>query len=419
VTRTIALLLPSTSAGATALRRLWERGDAVLPLDPGASRHELDAVVSAARPDRVATVDDLDGRAVPAPWPTADGTALVVTTSGSTGARKAVVLSTAAVTASTAASLARLDARAGEVWRVPLPLHHIAGVMALRRGWHLGTDPQVVAPGDRDALVAPGADHVAVVPTQLHRWLERDPGGGPRSVLLGGAAADPALLARARDAGLVVTTSYGMSETCGGCVYDGRPLDGVEVDLAADTVGGDLGGDPDPDVDGDPAVGTERGVRTGRIRLRGSVRFDGYRGDPAATAAVTDADGWFTTGDRGRFDDAGRLVVLGRADDVAVSGGENVPLAPVAAALRGLEGVADAAVVAVPDAEWGEVVRAVVVPSDPSDPPGLDGVRAHVRVGLPSTHAPRELAVVPALPRDGMGKVTRAALRALPVTERR
>jgi o-succinylbenzoate---CoA ligase len=404
VTRTIALPLPSTPAGAMALLRLWERGDAVLPLDPDASRDELDAVVSAARPDRVASVDDLDGRAVPAPWPTAEGTALVVTTSGSTGARKAVVLSTAAVTASTTASLARLDARAGEVWRVPLPLHHVAGLMALRRGWHLGTTPQVVAPGDLDALVAPGADHVAVVPTQLHRWLDRDPGWGPRSVLLGGAAADPALLARARDAGLVVTTSYGMSETCGGCVYDGRPLEGVEVELRAD------GGDGE---DRQQAVGT------GRIRLRGPVRFDGYRGDPAATAAVTDPEGWFTTGDRGRFDEHGRLVVLGRADDVAVSGGENVPLAPVVEALGTLPGVAEVAVVAVPDAEWGEVVRAVVVPTDPSAPPRLDGVRAHVRAGLPSAHAPRELAVVAALPRDGMGKVTRAALRSLPVTERR
>lgn len=398
MTRTIALPVPSTAVAAAAVRRIWDRGDALLPLDPTAPAAAVAALLSTLRPDRLASLDDLDGTALDAPLPTADGTALVVATSGSTGAPKGVVLSAAALGASTTASLARLRCVDGEVWRVPLPLHHVAGLMALRRSWALGTEPDVVAPGDVAAWGGPGADHVALVPTQLHRCLDGAgtrgwrPGrdrlhdGGPRTVLLGGGPAPAGLLDRARAAGLHVVTSYGMSETCGGCVYDGLPLDGVEVSLAPDD----------------------------RIRLRGEVRFDGYRGDPAATAAAIDGDGWFTSGDLGALDDHGRVRVLGRADAVVVTGGENVPLPPVVAALRAHPAVADAAAVGVPDPEWGAVVRAVIVPRDAAPIPTLAELRAHVRASLPAAHAPRQLAVVDTLPRDAMGKVTDATLRDLP-----
>jgi o-succinylbenzoate---CoA ligase len=384
VAELVAAPLPSTREAAALVRRVWDAGDALLPLDPAAPRAVVAGLLATLRPDRVVTVDDPAGRRLDDPLPTADGTALVVATSGSTGARKGVELTASALQASTSASLARLGARDGEVWRVPLPLHHVAGLTALRRGWALGTDPDVVVPGDLDTLVAPGADHVAVVPTQLHRWLARDGGAGPRRVLLGGAAADCDLLHRAAEAGITVVTSYGMTETCGGCVYDGRPLDGVEVAVRDD----------------------------GRIRLRGAVRFAGYRGDPAATAGAVDGAGWFTTGDLGAWSDDGRLVILGRADDVVVSGGENVPLPAVVAALRTHPAVADAAAVGVPDPEWGEVVHAVVVPRDPVEPPHLVDLRAHVRDVLPASHAPRGVTFAAALPRDGLGKVTRAALRA-------
>jgi o-succinylbenzoate---CoA ligase len=383
VARLIALELPSDPRAGAAVRACWDAGDAVLPLDPSAPRTEVEALLSALRPDRVATLDDPTGRALPAPLPTAEGTALVVATSGSTGRRKGVELTHAALDASTSASVARLGCRPGEVWRVPLPLHHVAGLTALRRGWALGTDPQVTAPGDLQALLAAGADRTAVVPTQLHRWLERDGAAGPRHVLLGGAAAPPELLARAAAAGIEVVTSYGMTETCGGCVYDGRPLDGVEVGLT--------GG--------------------GRVRLRGPVRFAGYRGDPAATATAVDDAGWFTTGDLGRFGPDGRLSVLGRADDVVVSGGENVPLPAVAAALRSHPQVAEVAAVGRDDPEWGQVVHAVVVPRDPAAPPTLAELRDHVRGRHGPPFAPRGLTLVPALPRDAMGKVTREALR--------
>lgn len=387
MTRTIAVPLPPSPAAAAAVRRWWDAGDAVLPLDPDISATGLAAVVTALRPDRVATIDDPDGRAAPDPLPTPAGTALVVTTSGSTGAPKGVVLSAAALAASTRASLARLGGSPGEVWRVPLPLHHVAGLAALRRGWASGTEPEVVAPGDLEALRRGGADHVALVPTQLRRWLDRGPdddvGDGPRHVLLGGAAAPPELLTRARAAGLRVVTSYGMTETCGGCVYDGRPLDGVTVEVTDD----------------------------GRLRIRGPVLADGYRGlapgDPAA-AAFTDAG--FTTGDLGAVADDGHVTVFGRADDVAITGGENVPLSAVTAALCGHPAVADAVATAVPDPEWGQRIVAVVVAADAAQPPSLEELRDHVRTQQPAPFAPRELRLVAALPRDAMGKLRRDQL---------
>lgn len=383
MTRTIAVALPPTRRALAAVRRIWDDGDAVLPLDPSAPPEAIADVVATLRPDRVATLDDLDGRAVDDPLPTAAGTALVVTTSGSTGAPKGVVLSHAALDASTAASLDRLGGRPGEVWRVPLPLHHVAGLAAARRGWWCGTEPDLVAPGDVDALQRRGADWAALVPTQLHRWLAGAPpaDGAPR-ILLGGAAAPAELLRRARDAGLHVVTSYGMTETCGGCVYDHRPLDRVTVSTTPE----------------------------GRLHIAGPVLADGYRGvasdDPAAAAFTA---GGFTTGDLGTVV-GGRVTVHGRADDVAITGGENVPLREVADALISHPDVADAAATAVADPEWGQRIVAVVVATDPSRPPTLAALRDHVRTRHPAPYAPRELRVVDALPRDDLGKVRRRDL---------
>lgn len=398
MTRLVALRVPSTPAALDGVRAVWEAGDAVLPVAPDAPPAEVDRLLAALRPDRLLDADGEPEREPSAPLPTPDGTALVIATSGSTGAPKGVVLSHAALAASVTTSVRRLGCPPGARWRVPLPLHHVAGLLAALRSWQLGTAPDVVDPGDVEALRAAGADHVALVPTQLHRWLAAGIGDGPRSVLLGGAAAAPDLLTRAAAAGLTVATSYGMTETCGGCVYDGVPLDGVEAAIARD----------------------------GRIRLRGPVLLTGLRGapDPDRRAgpgpdgsAPVDLDGWFTTGDLGEIGPDGRLVVLGRADDVVVSGGGNVPLPAVVAALSSHPGVAEAAAVGVPDPEWGEVVRAVVVPADPSRPPTLAELRDHVRAHAPRWYAPRQLAIVRALPRDGMGKLTRTALRALPTTD--
>lgn len=382
--RLVALRLRPSDIGPW-LRRTWDDGDAVLPLDPRAWDAEVARVLERLRPARLVSsradgstdIEDLDAEVGVAP-----GTALVVATSGSTGEPKGVALSHDAVTASTTASLRRLGCGVGGSWLGCLPTHHVAGLQTLLRSWASAATPVVHDGFDVAAVATAKASHVSLVPTQLGRLLDAGVDLARFStVLLGGAPAAPGLLDRARAAGAPLVLSYGMSETCGGCVYDGVPLDDVEAAVGAD----------------------------GRIRLRGPVRFSEYRGDAVATAEAIDGEGWFVTGDVGRWTD-GRLEVLGRADDVVISGGENVPLEAVATALRSHPEVHDAAVAGRPDPEWGQVVVAAVVPREPTRPPSLEELRAHVRGEHPAAFAPRELIVVGAIPRDGLGKVPRAVL---------
>ena len=391
--RLVAVRVHRRTAGP-ALRAIWADGDAVLLLDPDAPAAHRAAQLTALRPDALLDLvaGDNDPRPLTDPLPTAPGTAVVVATSGSTGTPKGVELTHDALRASTQASLARLGAAPGDRWALALPTHHVAGLQVWLRAWAGGQDPVVV---DDVAVLTDGAsEFVSLVPTQLARWLDaissadeagpeptgRRPATRP-TVLLGGAAATPTLLARAAAGGIHVVTSYGMSETGGGCVYDGVPLDGVEVRLGDD----------------------------GRIALRSAVVAAGYRGQGVP---LTDADGWFWTNDLGRFDAHGRLEVLGRADDVVISGGENVPLALVRTALATHPAVADVAVVGRPDPDWGQIVVALVVAA-PGREPTPEDLRAHVRVGHPAAYAPRRVRIVDALPRDAMGKLPRARLEAL------
>jgi o-succinylbenzoate---CoA ligase len=201
-----------------------------------------------------------------------------------------------------------------------------------------------------------------------------------RTVLVGGGPLAPERAAEARAAGVRLVQSYGMTETCGGCVYDGRPLSGVEVAV-------------DPD---------------GRIRLRGPMVATGLLDPDPADAARFTPDGWFVTDDHGRFADDGLLEVLGRTDHVINTGGVKVDPTAVETLLRADPQVADVVVVGVPDPEWGERVRAVVVAADPAAPPTLETLRARVMTGLPASHAPRELQLADRIMRDGLGKVSAA-----------
>jgi len=383
--RSGARLIAVRAAGDAAVAMIddvWRAGDAVLPLDPTLSyavavRAATGLGAHAVR-DAGGEHDLDDGVEVP------HGTALVVRTSGTTGAARGVVISRAALDAGVAAGVDRLDAGDAR-WLGVLPVHHIAGLLVVLRARAATAPPVLHDRFDVAAIAsATAATHVALVPTMLHRLLDRgvDVSRFER-ILLGGAAPPRDLLARATAAGARVTVSYGMTETCGGCVYDGVPLDGVAVAV-------------DPDR---------------RVLLRGTVLADGYRVG-ARLVPLRDADGWFRSNDVGRFDD-GRLIVAGRSDDVVVSGGVNVATTEVAALLRSHPGVADAAVIGVADAEWGQRVVAYVVATDAAAPPAPDDLRAHVGAIASAAMVPRQVEVVTALPRTALGKVDRGALRRL------
>ncbi len=310
-----------------------------------------------------------------------DDVAFVVPTSGSTGEPKGVLL-TAANLVSSARGTASV---VGEgQWLLAVPPTHVGGLQVLVRSVLAGSAPVLLdGPTTVEAFEAATAQLtgsrrlVSLVPTQLRRLV-----GSPAlqeydAVLLGGAAAPADLLRAARERGVRVVTTYGMSETSGGCVYDGVPLPGVVVEV------------------GD------------RIRISGPVVARGYRRRPDLTAELF-GGGSFTTSDTGAMVEE-RLVVHGRADDVVVTGGEKVAPAAVEAALAAHPSVAEVAVVGAPDAEWGQRVVAVVVLRAPLT---LDQARAHVGATLPRSHAPRELRVVDALPLLPSGKIDRMGLRA-------
>jgi o-succinylbenzoate---CoA ligase len=346
----------------------------------------------------------------------ADPTALVVATSGSTGEPKGVLLQASALRASAAATHDRLGGPG--TWLLALTPHHVAGVQVLVRSLLAGTAPEKLAlDGGFDPAAfadatarlgrrASGRCYTALVPTQLLRILDAGTRGLQAlrrydAVLLGGAAAAPSLLRRAAEAGISVVTTYGMTETCGGCVYTRVPLDGVHVDI-------DDSSRPAGDHPGD-------GTGSGRIWLGGPVVARGYRLHPTA-AQFTERDGvrWFTTSDLGALDGSGALTVLGRADDVIVTGGENVAPQAVEAVIGELDGVSECLVVGVSDEQWGQRVVALLVPSSP-DRPGasLDAVRQAVKGRLAAAAAPRDVLRVDALPTTVLGKPDRRAAATL------
>ncbi|WP_049569645.1 AMP-binding protein [Nonomuraea sp. SBT364] len=358
-----AVALPAGPRLFAAIRdALSGEGPAVLPLIPGQEA----AAIAALRPTHSGGRRQPGGAGVPGE------VAVVIATSGSTGPPKGVMLSAAALRASAAASLRRLDAAKGERWLCCLPVSHVSGLQVLVRSLLCESEPVLHERFDPVAVLESGADHVSLVPTQLHRLVAlRADLSRFRTVLLGGVAPRPGLVAEARALGARVVTTYGMSETSGGCVYDGMPLDQVELKIGDD----------------------------GRILVSGPVLFSGYRDSPAGPPG----GGWFVTSDLGELS-GGRLRVLGRADDVINTGGEKVPAASVAAVLGAHPEVADVAVVGRPDPEWGELVVAVVVPADPAAPPTLAQLRAYCTDRLPPHAAPRDLRLLPSLPLLPNGK---------------
>ncbi|HEX7738308.1 MAG TPA: AMP-binding protein [Marmoricola sp.] len=312
---------------------------------------------------------------------------LVIQTSGSTGRPKRVVLSRDAMRASALATYERLGGPGR--WVLNLPPTYVAGVQVLYRSVVADTEPLILGRRPLGELYGrlDGVDYISLVPTQLIRMMRDDPPDGAymldgfRAVLIGGGPLDPRVRAEAEDRGIRIVQTYGMSETCGGCVYDGLPLDGVEMR-----------------------------IEDGQVLLRGPMLFDGYDGEPDRTTAAL-RDGWFHTDDLGHLDDRGCLRIEGRGDDVIISGGVKVPARAVATALMTDRAAVAVEVVGVPDDEWGERVVAVV---EARDPLTLAGLRDLVE---PRSWAPRQLVVVKQIPLLSNGKPDRLAMRSLAAEE--
>jgi len=395
-----ALLLPPAAGAGRLLDALAAAldgsGPAILPLNPGLPSDRVADLLHAFTPATVETLDgaerwrpdDLRPAAPGAGTDLPDGTAVVIATSGATGEPKGVQLSADALLASARASLDRIGARPGTRWLCPLPTSHIAGLGILVRSIVSGTAPVVVErldPAQRN-LARLGCEYVSLVPAQLRRMLDAGAGlSAFGTILLGGAAIPSGLLTGARAAGARVITTYGMSETSGGCVYDGVPLDGVDV----------------------------RTGPGGRVQIAGPVLFSGYRNRPDLTGQVLGEDGWFTTSDLGEVNEAGQLHIHGRADEMINTGGHKVAPAEVAAILETVPSVREAAVYGEPDSHWGERVTAVVVPASFAHPPNLKELRAAVSRKLPGYAAPRALLIVRAMPLLPSGKPDLASLRGL------
>jgi O-succinylbenzoic acid--CoA ligase len=372
-----------------ALRAIWDTGDAAAPLDPRLPLAARTTMLDALRPTRIVGSDG-EQHALRDGIPVAVGDALVVATSGTSGQPKGVVLTHDAIAASARATSERLGIDpARHSWLACLPLAHIGGLSVVTRSIITGT-PLLVMPGfEADTVEEVGrsgrATHVALVATALQRL---DPSVFT-CVLLGGSKAPDALPPN-------VVSTYGMTETGSGLVYDGVPLGGVEIALRPAERASSGSEAPDTDVEGE-------------ILIRAPMLFRCYRGGEDGRVVGPDGTStWFATGDSGGFDSDGRLVVSGRIDDVITTGAEKVWPELVERVLITHPGVAEVAVWKRSDPEWGERVVAWVVPSD--DAPSLEELRQIVADTIAPWAAPKELVIVDDLPRTAAGKVRRREL---------
>ena len=377
----VAIDLPPGEAWLEVVGDLWWRGVAFLPLDTRLSGPERRDLLEKAQPTTV--LERLGETAYPGRR-VARNVGIVAATSGTGGAPRLVELSRTAVTEAVQGSAIALGADEGTPWIACLTPAHVGGLLVLLRGAILGA-PVIVHERfepERVAESGAGGAFVSLVPSLVSRMVESGVAMEDLSLLVGGGALDPRLAAAARDRGARVVTTYGMTETCGGVVYDGSPFGETRVRL-------------DPD---------------GGIEVRGPTLMDGYRGDPGATGAAFTTDGWLRTGDLGTFADDGRLELAGRADELIRSGGEKIWPQEVERALMEHPKVRDVAVVGRPDPEWGQEVVAFVVPALVDDPPDLDDLRAWTSERIARFKAPRGLVLVLEIPRTSSGKIRRGAL---------
>ncbi len=377
----VALDLPGGAGFVNALQAVWDSGGAVAPLDPRLPPAARDALLNALRPSRVVASDG-GQHMLAGGMPTEEGDALVMATSGSSGQPKAVVLTHDALLASALATSERLGVDpARHSWLACLPLAHVGGLSVVTRAILTHTPLTVLSGFDATAVEELGrsgaATHVSLVAAALRR-LDASVFTG---ILLGGSRPPEDLPPN-------VVTTYGMTETGSGVVYDGVPLDDVEVAIAHF----------DDDVD------------EGEILLRAPMLMRAYR--DGTTGRVLGPDGtstWFATGDAGSLAADGTLSVVGRMAEMITTGGEHVWPDEVERVISTHRHVAEVAVWKRPDSDWGERVVAWIVPTD--DRPSVDELKELVAGTIAPWAAPKEVVFTAELPRTGSGKIRRADLR--------
>ncbi|MGA0064412.1 MAG: class I adenylate-forming enzyme family protein [Ilumatobacteraceae bacterium] len=359
MTRLVAVDLPTSDEFVDTLHRIWDAGDAILPLDQRLPQAARAALVQRFGAAEVVSPHGIDMMATPRPYGPDD--ALVIATSGTTGLPKGVIHTHESLDASTRMVSAALHLSRHDHWVACLPVAHIGGFGVVSRAVATGARLTCLRRADTELLrdaVDKGATHTAIVPALLPRIEASD----WKTILVGGSA-----IPGDRPSNVVAT--YGLTETCGGIAYDSIPLPGVDVRIA----------------DGEILVRTPTMCRS---YVDGMMRM---------------TDDWLRTGDFGTFDD-GRLKVDGRRDDLIITGGSKVWPHPVERLLLTHPQVADVVVRGLPDDTWGAVVCAWIVPRDHAHPPLLDSLRTTVRSELSEVAAPRRIIIVDEIPRTSLGK---------------
>ena len=372
--RLIALDMPASKTFVDLVQRAWSNGDAILPIDqrlrPSGKKMLLDTMAPSEVIDASFTASSLpNGR------PMQDGDALVIASSGSTGSPKGIIHTHSSLLAGAQASASRLQLTSDDHWLVCIPVSHVGGFSVISRALHIGAALTLLPAFDVAAVqeaAKNGATHASLVATALSRI----DASLFRTILLGGSSAPDDLPSN-------VIATYGMTETGGGVVYNGQPLDNVEIKI----------------VDGE-------------IFLRCPMLMRAYRDDQ--TISIT--DGWYATGDIGEIDENGKLSVRGRQSDMIITGGENVWPSVVEYSLTSHPLVNQVVVRGMPDTTWGQRVVAYVVLNDAAQTPEvklLSDLREHVKQTLPAFCAPQQIVVLADIPRTSLGKVDVQALPSL------
>ena len=372
--RLIALDMPASQTFVDLVQRAWSNGDAVLPIDQRLPLTSKKMLLDTMAPSEII---DASFTASPLPngRPMQDGDALVIASSGSTGAPKGIIHTHSSLLAGAQASASRLQLSANDHWLVCIPVSHVGGFSVIARAMHTSAaltlhpafDAAAVEQAQKD-----GVTHTSLVATALSRIDT----SLFRTILLGGSSAPDNLPNN-------IITTYGMTETGGGVVYNGQPLDNVEIKI----------------VDAE-------------IFLRCPMLMRAYRDDQT----ISEEDGWYATGDIGEIDNNGKLSVHGRRSDMIITGGENVWPSVVENSLASHPVVNQVVVRGMPDTTWGQRVVAYVVLNDSSQTSEvklLSDLREHVKQTLPAFCAPQQIVVLAEIPRTSLGKVDVQALPSL------